>query len=87
MSKRPTQFDTIDKVFSFAMNEEKEARDYYRESSKKIDDPEIKSFLEKLSEMEQGHYMILKNKLEEYKANNFSFNGILSSFDDLTSKI
>lgn len=87
MPDKPTQFETIDKVFMYAMKEEREARDYYLESSRKIDDPEIKTFLEKLSEMEQEHYQTLKNKLEEYKANNFSFKGVLSSFDDLTSSI
>lgn len=87
MPKKPDQFKTIDKVFLYAMEEEKEARDFYLESSKKIDDPEIKTFLEKLSELEQGHYLTLKNKLEEFKANNFSLKGILSSFDDITSKI
>lgn len=87
MPKKSSQFDTIDKVFLYAMEEEQEARDFYLESSKKIDDPEIKTFLEKLSEIEEGHYQTLKSKLEEFKANNFSFKGILSSFDDANSRI
>lgn len=83
--KQKTQFETIDQVFLYAMKEEEEARDFYLESSKKIDDPEIKSFLVKLSRIEQDHYLTLKNKLEEYKANNFCFKGVLSSFDDPNS--
>jgi len=85
--KQSTQFETIDEVFLFAMEEEKEARDFYLESSKKIDDPEIKTFLVRLSEVEQEHYTILKNKLEEFKANNFSLNGILSSFDEMNADL
>jgi len=85
--KQSTQFETIDEVFLFAMEEEKEARDFYLESSKKIDDPEIKTFLVRLSEVEQEHYMILKNKLEEFKANNFSLHGVLSSFDEMNADL
>ncbi len=84
-TKQLTEFSSIEEILTYAMNEEQDAYDYYIAAANRTADPELKTFLIELAEMEVDHYNILKKKLEECKANEFCFSGIRSSFDDNTS--
>ncbi|MBL7013641.1 MAG: hypothetical protein ISR83_04415 [Candidatus Marinimicrobia bacterium] len=75
-------FKSIEDILEYALNEEKDATSFYLEVSKKTDNPDLKRFLIGLAEMEEHHYTVLKNKLEECKANHFCTDGILSSFHE-----
>ena len=76
------EFSTIEEILEYAMNEERDAYDYYLTAAERIADPEMKKFLLHLAEMEIDHYKVLKRKLEEYQANCFSSKGIMSSFHE-----
>ncbi len=80
--KELSEFASIEEILSYAMQEEQDAYDYYIAASNRTADPELKTFLIELAEMEVDHYNILKNKLEEFKANDFSTHGIIASFED-----
>ncbi len=71
---------SIEEILEYAMAEEQDASSYYLKASKKVEDPDLKKFLIALSEMEVEHYNILKNKLEECRANHFSAKAIMASF-------
>jgi rubrerythrin len=43
---------------------EQNASDFYKSLSEKFNDTEIKNMLEYFSDMETGHYLILKNEME-----------------------
>lgn len=73
-------FGSIEEILEFAVNEEKDAEQFYLEASKKASDPDLKQFLKKLAAMEREHFLILQAKLEECRATNFSCKGILDSF-------
>ena len=81
MNEKKTTFNSIEDILQYAINEEKDAYKYYTEAARQIADEDMKKFLLHLAKMEVDHYNILKKKLEEYKANQFSIDGILSSFD------
>ncbi|NQU67358.1 MAG: hypothetical protein HQ510_05390 [Candidatus Marinimicrobia bacterium] len=76
------QFSSIENILEFAMKEEQDAYKYYTEAASQIADEDMKKFLIHLAKMEIDHYNVLKKKLEEYKANQFSTEGILASFDE-----
>ncbi len=76
------EFSTIEEILQFAINEEKDAYDYYLEASERITDPKLKQFLIKLAAMEVEHYNLLNEKLDEYKVNLFCSNAIMSSFSE-----
>ncbi len=80
-AKKLTPFTSIEDILTYAMNEEQEAYDYYIEASNRTADPDMKAFLVQLAEMEVDHYNILKTKLDEFRANQFSAAGIAASFD------
>ncbi|MFQ6604597.1 MAG: ferritin family protein [Fidelibacterota bacterium] len=79
-AKKLTPFTSIEEILTYAMNEEQEAYDYYIEASNRTSDPDMKAFLVQLAEMEVDHYKILKAKLDEFRANQFSTAGIAASF-------
>ncbi|MFQ6610511.1 MAG: ferritin family protein [Fidelibacterota bacterium] len=79
--KRAITFNSIEDILNYAINEEQDAYKYYTEAARQIADEDMKKFLLHLAKMEVDHYNTLKKKLEEYKANQFSVDGILSSFD------
>jgi rubrerythrin len=76
------EFSTIEEILQYAIQEEKDAYDYYMEASERIADPDMKRFLLKLASMEIEHYNTLKEKLEECRANHFCSEGIMSSFSE-----
>ena len=76
------ELNTVEAIFEYAMNEEKDASRFYLEAAKNADDLELKQFLVGLAKMEDHHYQVLKNKLDESKANHFCIDGILSSFHE-----
>jgi len=75
-------FASIEEILEYAMSEEQDASSYYLKAAEKVEDPNLKTFLIKLSEMEIEHYNILKNKLEECRANHFSAQAIMTSFQE-----
>lgn len=81
-AKHLSEFASIEEILTYAMNEEQEAYDYYIEAANRTADPELKTFLIELAEMEIDHYNILKKKREECRANDFCVHGIMASFDD-----
>lgn len=80
--RKITRFDSIEDILRFAMDDELEAHQYYLDAAERTADPDMKRFLEKLADMEQNHYAILKEKLEECRANNFCMESILASFNE-----
>jgi rubrerythrin len=75
-------FTSVEEILEYAMADEQDASSFYLEASKKVEDPNLKKCLIMLSEMEVEHYNILKNKLEECRANQFSAQAIISSFQE-----
>jgi len=76
------EFSTIEDILEYAMREERDAYDYYVTASERIADPDLKNFLLRLAEMEIEHLTVLKRKLDEYRANNFSVKAVMASFED-----
>ena len=75
------EFNSIEEILEFAVNEEKEAEEYYLAAADRTPDPQLKEFLVRLAAMEKEHFLMLKAKLEECRANNFTCKGILNSFN------
>lgn len=61
--------DKIKNILKFAMRMEKDAENFYTYYMDKVQSESIKKLFEELSEMEKGHYNILKSKFDmlEYK--------------------
>lgn len=78
--KNIPQFSSCEEIIQYAMNEEKNAQNFYLKTSEQMSDPDLKRCLLKLAEMEEEHYETLKNELELYKAIHFCTRGIMSSF-------
>jgi rubrerythrin len=51
-------------ILKQAMIAEQKASDFYKSLSEKFNDSEIKNMLKYFSDMETGHYLILKNEME-----------------------
>ncbi|MEE8436961.1 MAG: hypothetical protein V3S22_01360 [Candidatus Neomarinimicrobiota bacterium] len=79
---KPEKFTDLGELLTFAMQEEQEAALYYQKMAHRSDDLEMKEFFIKLADMEVDHFNSLKMKLMEYKAREFSSEGIRSSFSE-----
>jgi len=75
-----SEFSSCEEIIQYAMNEEKNAHDFYLKTSDRVFDPGLKRCLLNLADMEEEHYETLKNQLEQYKAIQFCTHGIMSSF-------
>jgi rubrerythrin len=51
-------------LFKLAMEKEKQAEEYYKESKKKIEDPSSQKILDYLSRVERSHYFMLKSEID-----------------------
>ncbi len=79
--KQTPSFSSAEEILQYAIDEEKDAYDFYMKASEQITDPDLKRFLVDLARFELGHHEILKRKLEECRANEFCLESIQSSFE------
>ncbi len=84
MSHRKAKaFDSIEGILEAAMLDEQDAAQFYKDAAEMTIDPDLKQFLLKLAEMEAGHFVSLKEKLDECRARGFCAKAILASFDEI----
>lgn len=64
VKKKGDIMNTNIEILKYAMNMEKRAQEFYSLYRDKVSNPTIKALFEELSEMEIGHYEMLKNQVE-----------------------
>ncbi|MBT3500941.1 MAG: hypothetical protein HOB40_10580 [Candidatus Marinimicrobia bacterium] len=79
-----TESSTIEEILTYAMDEEKNAEEFYQKAAALIIDKEAIVLLLSLAEKERIHYQELHKKLEKFRANIFSIHGVLESFNSHT---